>query len=65
MMCQQILIKKGELLEENTAMREKLGILPRQRDASSGKPPVLSKQQAAEKKQQETRALMQVLHRQI
>ena len=41
-------------------MREKLGISPRQRDALSGKPPALSKQQAAEKKQQETRALMQV-----
>ena len=46
-------------------MREKLGISPRQRDASSGKPPVLSKQQAAEKKQQETRALMQVLHHRV
>ena len=41
-------------------MREKLGISPRQRDTSSGKPPALTKQQAAEKKQQETRALMQV-----
>ena len=51
---------KGELLEDNTSMREKLGISPRQRDASAGKPPPLTKQQVAEKKQQETRALMQV-----
>ena len=43
-------------------MREKLGISPRQRDASAGKPPPLTKQQVAEKKQQETRALMQVFH---
>ena len=55
-----ILIISGEILEENAAMREKLGISPRQRDTSSGKPPALTKQQAAEKKQQETRALMQV-----
>ena len=54
------LIISGEILEENAAMREKLGISPRQRDTSSGKPPALTKQQAAEKKQQETRALMQV-----
>ena len=54
------LIISGEILEENAAMREKLGISPRQRDISSGKPPALTKQQAAEKKQQETRALMQV-----
>ena len=51
---------KGELLEENSGMREKLGISPRLRDSSTGKPLQLSKQQASEKRQQETRALMQV-----
>ena len=53
---------KGELLEENSGMREKLGISPRLRDSSTGKPLQLSKQQASEKRQQETRALMQVFY---
>ena len=55
-----VYINKGELLEENSAMREKLGISPRQRDNSTGKTLPISKQQAAEKRQQESRALMQV-----
>jgi len=47
-------------LEENSAMREKLGISPRQRDYSTGKALPISKHQATEKRQQEARALMQV-----
>ena len=49
----------GELFEENAAMREKLGISPRH--SNSAKPPQLSKKQETETRQQETRALMQVL----
>ena len=63
--CNSLQFQAGELLEENSLMREKLGISPRQRDGSTGRPLPLSKQQAAEKKQQETRALMQVMQREI
>ena len=50
----------GELLEENSTMREKLGISPRQRDSSTGRALPMSKHQSNEKRQQEARALMQV-----
>ena len=49
-------------MEENSAMREKLGISPRNKDSSTGRALPISKQQATEKRQQETRALMQVYY---
>ena len=48
----------GELLEENTSMREKLGISPR--GTSTSGIPHLQKQSVEKRQQQEARALMQV-----